>query len=113
MPLNLQTALIYAAVALITAAISGYFTFTQIQREKNKWLVELKTSFSFELYKTRLAEYPKLFQLLGELSIHSAKPLTPEKANEVGHKIHDWLYSPGGLCADSSTRGVLKALRYY
>lgn len=34
MPLELQTALISALIALVTAGVSGYFTWNQVQREK-------------------------------------------------------------------------------
>ncbi len=113
MPLGLQTALISALVAIITAGITGYFTWSQVQREKTKWLIDLKTSYSVEMYKTRLASYPQICQLLGKLSKHAPDPLTPAKAHQIGQEIHEWLYSPGGLCAESSTRGALKGLRHY
>lgn len=113
MPLELQTALISALIALITAGISSYFTWNQIQRERTKWLTDLKSSYSMELYKTRLASYPQIVQILGKLSKHAPDALTPEKAQEIGEEIHEWLYSPGGMCAEASTRGALKGLRYY
>ena len=113
MPLELQTALISALVALVTAAIGGYVTWNQIQREKTRWLIDLKTSYSVELYKTRLASYPQICQLLGKLSKHAPDPLTQATAKQIGQGIHEWLYSPGGLCAESSTRGALKGLRHY
>jgi hypothetical protein len=110
---EVQAALIAAIVALITTAIGGYFTWKQIQREKTKWLIDLKTSYSVELYKTRLTSYSPIFEILGRLSKHATERLTPDKAQHIGHEIHEWLYSPGGLCADASTRGALKGLRYY
>ncbi|GHO51087.1 hypothetical protein [Ktedonospora formicarum] len=113
MPLELQTALISALIALLTAGVSGYFTWSQVQREKNKWLMDLKTSYSVELHKTRLISYPEIFQLLGQLSMHASDPLTPAKAQQIGQAIHAWLYSSGGLCAEASTRGALKGLRHY
>lgn len=113
MPLELQTALISALVALLTAGISGYFTWSQVQREKKRWLIDLKTSYSVELYKARLTSYPEMFELLGQLSKHASDPLTPARAQQIGQSIHAWLYSPGGLCAEASTRGALKGLRYY
>ena len=111
MPLELQTALIAAVVALVTAALSSFITWSQIQREKTKWLTDLKTSYSVELYKTRLASYPRIFEVLGRLSKHAPVPVTPETAKHIAQEIHEWLYSPGGLCADASTRGALKELR--
>src|SRR5579863_7757183 len=113
MSAQVQAAIIAAAIALLTAIFSSYFTFIQFQREKNKWLIELKASYSVELYKTRLVEYPHIFILLGHLSKHSPNQLTPLEAQQIGNKIHEWLYSPGGLCAESSTRGALRGLRYY
>lgn len=113
MPLELQTALISALVALATAGVGGYFTWSQVQREKSRWLIDLKTSYSVELYKTRLTSYPAMFELLGQLSKHAPDPLTPARAQQIGQAIHAWLYSPGGLCAEASTRGALKGLRHY
>jgi len=111
MPLELQTVLISAVVALVTALISGFITWSQIQREKTKWLIDLKTSYAVELYKTRLTSYPRIFEILGKLSKHAPEPMTPAKAKLIAQEIHEWLYSPGGLCADASTRGALKELR--
>src|SRR5690242_257620 len=113
MPLELQTALISALVALVTVALGGFFTWSQIQRERTKWLIDLKASYSTELYKTRLTCYPELYQTLGKLSRYAPDPLTPDKAQRVGHEIQAWLYSTGGLCADASTRGALNGLRHY
>lgn len=113
MPFELQAALISAFVALVTATIGGYFTWYQIQRERTKWLIDLKTSYSAELYKTRLISYPQIYQSLGQLSRYAPDPLTPEKAQQVGREIQAWLYSTGGLCADASTRGALNGLRHY
>lgn len=113
MSIELQTALISALVALVTAAIGGYFTWYQIRRERTRWLIDLKTSYSTELYKTRLASYPQIYQTLGKLSRYAPDPLTPEKAQQIGQEIQAWLYSTGGLCADASTRGALNGLRHY
>lgn len=54
-----------------------------------------------------------MFELLGQLSKHAPDSLTPAKAQQIGQAIHAWLYSPGGLCAEASTRGALKGLRHY
>jgi hypothetical protein len=111
MPLELQTALISAGVGVVTAVIGFFITWNQIQREKTKWLTDLKTSYSIELYKLRLTSYPRMFEILGKLSKHATEPLMPEKANRIADEIHEWLYSPGGLCANATTRGALKELR--
>ena len=105
MPLELQTALIAALVALVTAALSSFITWSQIQREKTKWLTDLKTSYSVELYKTRLASYPRIFEILGRLSKHAPVHVTPATAKQIAQEIHARLYPPGGLCADARTRG--------
>jgi len=111
MPLEIQTALIAATVALITATIGGYFTWNQIRRERKKWLVDLKTSYAIELYKTRLASYPEVYRIISKLSSRAIEPLTPEKAQQVAHEINDWFYTVGGLCADVNTRAALIELR--
>ena len=111
MALGVQTALIAAIVALLTAAISGYFTWIQIRRERKKWLVDLKTGYAMELYKTRLASYPEVYRAISKLSSRATEPLTPEKAQQVAHEINDWFYSVGGLCADVNTRAALIELR--
>ena len=111
MSIALETALISAAVALLTGALGFLVTLYQSRRERNKWLIELKTSYSQELFKARLAHYPRIFEVLGKLSIHESELLSPEKAHQLGCEIHTWLYSPGGLVAESLTRGTLKELR--
>jgi hypothetical protein len=111
MPTEIVNALIAAIVALLTAGLSGYVTWNQIQRERRKWLIDLKTAYSVELYKTRLAEYPKVLHILQKLSSRAPAPRTPEIAQEVGREINDWFYSTGGLCADATTRGALLGLR--
>jgi hypothetical protein len=42
----------------------GYFTWSQIQRERKKWLIDLKAAYEMERYKTRLASYPKVFEII-------------------------------------------------
>ena len=64
MPLEIQTALISAAVAIITVAIGGFLTWNQIQRERRRWLTDLKTAYSMELHKTRLDSYPRVYEIL-------------------------------------------------
>ncbi len=59
MEVQIQAALISAAISLIAAISSIIFNIYQIRREKKKWLFELKTSYSEELYKARLATYPR------------------------------------------------------
>lgn len=111
MPPEIQTALISAAVAFFTASISGYFTWSQIRRERSKWLIDLKSSYSIELYKTRLENYPKVYTILAKLSHYASEPVTPDKAKQIGRELNDWFYSVGGLCADVNTRAALLGLR--
>ena len=111
MPVELQTALIAASVALITAAITGFFTWTQIRRERTKWLIDLKSSYAIELYKVRIVEYSKLIKIIGKLSSHSSTALTPEITHNIANEINNWFYSTGGLCADKNTRGAILGLR--
>lgn len=111
MPTDIVTALVAAFVALITAGITSIITWIQVQRERTKWLTDLKSAYSVELYKARLAEYPKIMQVIGKLSSRAADALTPERAQAVALELNDWFYSTGGLIAEASTRGALVALR--
>ncbi len=111
MEVQIQAALISAAISLIAAISSIIFNIYQIRREKKKWLFELKTSYSEELYKARLATYPRVFQIVGNLSHAASERVTPEKAREIAGELNDWNYSAGGLCADKRTRGALLGLR--
>lgn len=108
---EIQSALIAALVALITASITGFLTWNQIQRERTKWLIELKTTYAVELYKARLSEYPKLLKIIGKVSSYASVTVTPELAHEAANEINEWFYSAGGLCADTRTRGAILGLR--
>ena len=111
MTVELQTALISAVVALITALLGGTLTWSQIQRERKRWLIDFKTSHSLELYKVRLTSYPRVFEILEQLSHHRSEPVTQEKAKQIAQELNEWFYSAGGMCADSSTRGAIRGLR--
>jgi hypothetical protein len=113
MPLEIQTALISAAVAIITVAIGGFLTWNQIQRERRRWLTDLKTAYSMELHKTRLDSYPRVYEIFKKLSTFADRtdPVTPEKAKQIAQELNDWFYSVGGMCAEATTRGVLLGLR--
>jgi hypothetical protein len=114
MPPELATAAIAAGVALIVGALSALLTWTQIQRERHKWLTELKVAYALELYRTRLSSYPDVFVVLKKLSHggqHVDSPVAPGTARQVGDELNDWIYSVGGMCADKVTRGALILLR--
>jgi hypothetical protein len=111
MPITLQTAIIAAVVALLTAGLSGYLTWKQIQRERVKWLSELKTAYAVELYKARLAAYPPMQELIGQLSSQAPTPFTPEQAKNVAQAINKWIYNVGGLVAETNTRAAVLGLR--
>lgn len=111
MPIELQTALIAAVVALLTGGISGYLTWNQIQRERVKWLTELKTAYATELYEVRLQTYPTIMKTFQPLSQKAPKILKPEHCSEIVQEINNWIYSAGGLSADKSTRGAIIGLR--
>jgi len=125
MPVQVVAAIISAVVSFVIALISVFFSWKQLQGEKAKirqervkiqqertqWLVDIKSSYALEIYKARLVEYPKMGEILGRLSKHAPTQLTSEKAKQIASEIHKWLYSPGGLYAESSTRGALKELR--
>lgn len=108
---QLYTALISGVVALLVAGGSALVTLTQIRGEHRKWLADLKAAWSLELYKARLATYPEVHQALAPLSHISMETLTPEIAGVVAFKLNEWIYSAGGLCADTTTRGAVLKLR--
>jgi hypothetical protein len=115
-------AIISAVVALLTAGATALVSWRQmvientrllqdIERERVKWLTDVKAEYSKELYKERLKAYPAVLQIIGQLSTRAASPLTPQIAAQVAMKINEWLYSGGGLCAAKETRGALIGLR--
>ena len=111
MSIELQTAIIAAVVALLTAGLSGYLTWKQIQRERIKWLTELKTAYAVELYKARLSSYPAMQEIIVQLSSQAPIPLSPEQAKSVAQAINKWIYTVGGLVAETNTRGAILGLR--
>jgi hypothetical protein len=107
----IETAIIAGAVGLVTAAIGTAVTFLQAQRERSKWLVDFKTSYTIELYRQRFSVYPEVFKTIGRLS-HGATPKPDSSiAGEVASELNQWLYGPGGLCAEAGTRGAVLGLR--
>jgi hypothetical protein len=109
MPIELEAALIAALVALITAGVSSLLSWMQLRRERDKWLVEFKSTYSLELYKARLSSYAEVFKTIGKLSNYN-RP-TFSSAKEVANELNNWLYSNGGLCAGNNTRGAILGLR--
>jgi len=111
MPSDLAAPLISAVVALLIAAGSSTLTWAQVRRERRKWLIDTKVSFSMEIYKMRLAAYPAAFQAIAGLSHGASESVTPGNAGAVAGKLNDWLYSAGGMCASATTRGAILGLR--
>ena len=107
----LITALIAAIIALITSGVSSYISWTQIQRERSKWLIDLKQAYALEVYKARLTVYPKMQEIIGRLSSQAQPPLTEETAQQVAQEINEWIYSSGGLIAETDTRSAVLNLR--
>jgi hypothetical protein len=108
---ELQAGIIAAVVALITAGGTGYLTWQQIQRERARWLYDIKTTFSVELYRRRMAEYTELSKILIALSTTRQKKLTVAGAHEIADAINEWMYGAGGLVASQRTRNAGWALR--
>ena len=108
---QVQSAVIAGVVALITASLTGYLTWLQIRRERAKWLYDIKTTFSVELHRARMAEYAKLSTLLIGLSRANRQKLTLAKAHELADLINEWMYGSGGLVASARTRNAGWALR--
>ena len=108
---ELQAGIIAAVVALVTAGITGYLTWQQIQRERSRWLYDIKTTLSVELYRKRMAEYAELSKLLLSLSTTQQKKLTVARAHEIAEEINEWMYAAGGMVASARTRNAGWALR--
>jgi|SRR5450755_3949788 hypothetical protein len=108
MSIELETALISASVALIIALVSMYIS---LWREQRQPLIDLKTAYETERYKTRLASYPRAFEILEKISHGSAGIPTPEIALQVAYELNVWFYSVGGMCAEVDTRGAILELR--
>ncbi len=111
MSTELQTALIAGVVALVTAGITGYLTWQQIQRERARWLYDVKTTVSVELYRKRMAEYAELSKLLLALSTTQKQKLSVARAHEIADQINKWMYGAGGMVASKRTRNAGWALR--
>jgi hypothetical protein len=108
-------AIIAALAALLVAILGNIFTFASakagLKRFRQEWVTNLHTAYELERHKIRLASYPEAFRIIGKLSHHAREPLTAEIAHQVAHELNDWLYSAGGMSADTSTRGAIVKLR--
>ena len=107
MELQLQTALIAAVVALITASLGSYITW---RLERRKWLTGLKASLQVELLKARIQAYPPIFKAFERLSSPSPA-LSPAEAEVLAHEFNAWVYSAGGMTAEPSTRSAVIVVR--
>ncbi|MGE5073500.1 MAG: hypothetical protein ACM3MF_08740 [Anaerolineae bacterium] len=111
MSTELQAALIAGVVALVTAGLTGYLTWRRIAQDRARWLYDVKTSFSVELYRKRMEEYARLSKILLGLSATRQKQLTVAKAHEIAEELNEWMYGAGGLVAGADTRNAGWALR--
>jgi hypothetical protein len=105
------SALISGTVALAVAGVGGLLTWSQVRRERIKWLVDVKASYTIKLYETRLNSYPELLKTISRISTRSISSVTPTDAQAIAAELNSWFYSAGGLCADSRTRGAVLGLR--
>lgn len=105
-------AFISGIVAIVIAATTGFLTWSQVRRERRKWLVDAKVAIALELYKTRISSYPPLLEAIEPLSTRNLDQMTPDAARDVATKLNRWLYSTGGACADAKVRGALLGLRH-
>ncbi len=108
---EVQSGIIAAVVALITAGATASLTWQQMRRERRRWLYEIKTTFSVELYKARMTDYAVLSKILMELSTTRRDKLTVTAAHQVAASINEWMYGSGGLLASARTRKAGWALR--
>ena len=90
MSIELQTALISAGVAVVTAFLGGYISWSQLRRERNRWLIDLKSNYSLELYRSRLESYPKASVATAKLSSRS-ESVAAETAKEIVDDLNTWL----------------------
>jgi hypothetical protein len=111
MPIDLQTAMIAAVVALLASGVTAAIGWKQLQREKAKWLLDLKAQYTLELYKIRFEEYQKLNQIIGQLSRRPGNTPTTEIGYKVGEEINGWYFARGGLCTSRQTRSAVIKLR--
>jgi hypothetical protein len=107
---ELQTALIAAGVALVTALIPAIVSWQQVRRERARWLYDIKTNVSVELHRKRMEEYAGLSKILMALST-TQKELTIARAHQIAAEINEWMYGAGGLVASAKTRNAGWALR--
>ena len=68
MSTQVQAAIIAGVVGLITASVGALVTFLQARKERSKWLVDFKSTYTLELYRQRLVVYPAAFKIIGRLS---------------------------------------------
>lgn len=108
---ELQSGIIAAVVALITAGATASLTWQQMRRERARWLYDIKTTFSVELYRARMADYAELSKILMELSTTRREKLTVAAAHQIAASINEWMYGSGGLLASARTRKAGWALR--
>lgn len=106
---EVTAALISGVVALVVGVASSVVALSQIRREHRRWLADLKTAWSLELYKSRMTTYPEVHRSLAPLS-HTVT-VTPDAAGEVARQLNEWIYSAGGLYAEATTRGAVLGLR--
>jgi hypothetical protein len=52
-----------------------------------------------------------MFTIIGKLSHKAKVPATAGSAKDIAEELYDWLYSAGGMCAESSARGAPLKLR--
>ena len=106
---DISAALISGVVALVVGVTSSLVALSQVRREHRRWVADLKTAWSLELYKSRMTTYPEVHRALAPLS-HTAT-VTPDAAGEVARQLNEWIYSAGGLYAEATTRGAILGLR--
>lgn len=110
MPIELQTTLISALVALLVGGTGTALSFNRLRRERTQWLIDFKSDYSMELYRKRLETYPEVLAVIGELSGRNM-PVPPLTVRRVAGRLNEWFYSVGGLTASTRTRGALLGLR--
>lgn len=99
-----------SAVAALTAIATAVFTWWKFYYDKKTWVIDLKKSYSMEIYKARLETYPILLKHLMQLSATTFDPHHIDAA-EIVSAINEWLYGKGGLVAERQLRNCVVHLR--
>lgn len=108
---SISNTLISASVALLIGSTTGFLTWAQLRRDNLRKVIDLRTSWALEMYKTRLSTYPQILESILPLSTSGNLQPDADTCSSIADRLNEWLYSTGGLCSDTTTRAAITALR--